>query len=81
MFGTGLCHGSLMGGVNRGRLIDGAQCLEELNECGCLGRAEVLAICGHVAAALKNLADQLIFSEACCDEIQSGTALSANACN
>ena len=57
------------------------QRLEELNKCGSFGWTQILAICGHVAAALKNLTDQLILSETRRDEIQSRTALSADACD
>jgi hypothetical protein len=67
--------------IDGGWLIDGVQCLEELDECGGFGGTQILAVCWHVAATLKNLADQLILREACCDKIQSRATQSAHACN
>src|SRR5580704_12620147 len=57
------------------------QGFQELNECRGFGGAQVLAIRWHVAAALKNLPDQLVFGETCCYEIQSRATHSADACN
>src|SRR5579859_6793812 len=62
-------------------LISRMQRLEELDEGGGFGRTQILSVSGHVAAALKNLADQLILREACRDEIESRATLSAHACN
>ena len=66
----------------RGRgLIHWVQRLEELDQCGGFRRTQILAVSRHVSPALKNLTDQLILREACCNEIQSGSALSADAGN
>jgi hypothetical protein len=43
--------------IFRGWLIGGVQCLEELDECGGFGWTQILSVCGHVSAALENLAD------------------------
>jgi hypothetical protein len=43
--------------IDGGWLIDGVQRLEELDECGGFGGTQILAVCRHVAAALKDLAD------------------------
>src|SRR5690242_20622759 len=47
-------------GGTRGRLARGTQRLHEGDEGIHLGRREVLAVGGHVAAALEHLANQLI---------------------
>src|ERR1700722_2887514 len=80
-FGSGLCRGCLTRCIFRCWLIEGMQGFQKLNEgCG-LGGAQVLAICRHVAAALKNLPNQLVFREAGRDQIKSRATHSADARN
>src|ERR1700756_5435447 len=80
-FGNRFCHGCLTRCIRGGRLVNRVQRLEELDERRGFGGTQILAVCGHVAPALEDLADQLIFREACCDEVQSGATLTANARN
>src|SRR5580704_3231475 len=51
---------------------------EKLDQRGHFRRREIFPVGGHVAATLENLANELIFSEACRDVIESGSAQAAN---
>src|SRR5215469_16589993 len=52
------------------------QRLQKCDESGCLCRAQVLAICGHVAAALDQLSNHLVVREAHRNGIERRTSLS-----
>src|ERR1700733_749804 len=80
-FGSGLFRGCLTRCICGRRLIERMQGFQKLNESCGLGGAQVLAVCRHVATALKNLPNQLVFREARRDQIKSRTTHSADARN
>ena len=58
--GTGLTERRALRGVARRRLPSRAKRLEKGDQRRGLGRAQVLAVRGHVAAALDDLTNQLV---------------------
>src|SRR2546426_738447 len=57
------CPRFLLRRIPSRRLIQWPQRLHEGDQGGHLGRPQVLAICGHVSAALDHLPDQLVASK------------------
>src|SRR5580692_3636805 len=64
-------------GVARWRLSRRMQRLEKCNQSSRLRGAKILAVCGHVAASLNHLPDQLVGRQAHSHSVESRSALPA----
>ena len=55
----------------------GMQCFKKCDERGYLRRVQIVAVCGHVAAPLDHLADELVQREPYSNTVESRTSLPA----
>src|SRR5579859_6931975 len=72
-----ICFSDGPGSILCRRLSGRMQCLKKFDQCGRLGRIQVLAIRRHISAALDDLAYQLIRRETDSNLVELWSALAA----